>query len=139
MPKLVILLFFFSLSSQSQDIFGNWKTIDDETGEAKSTVTIYKQDGKVFGKIINIYDELDKDALCYKCEGEEYNKPVVGLVIIKNLEQDGKYYENGTVFDPERGKKYKCRIALSDDNPNVLEVRGYISFFYATQYWERIN
>lgn len=139
MQKLVLLLFFFSFSSYSQDIFGNWKTIDDETGKAKSTVNIYEQDGKVFGKIVKIYDEAEKDVLCGKCEGEDHNKPVVGLVIIKNLQQDGKYYENGTVFDPERGKKYKCRIALSDDDSDVLEVRGYVSFFYATQYWERIN
>lgn len=139
MQKLFLLVILLSFSSQAQDIYGNWKTIDDETGEAKSTVSIYKQNGRVFGKIVNIYNEADKNALCDTCEGDEYNRPVVGLVIIKNLEQDGSFYENGTVFDPERGKKYKCRISLSDDNPNVLEVRGYISFFYATQYWERIN
>lgn len=139
MQRLLFILLILPLTVVSQGVFGNWRTIDDETGEAKSTVSIYEQEGKVFGKIVNIYNEADKNALCDTCEGEEYNKPVIGLVIIKNLEQDGEYYENGTVFDPERGKKYKCKLALSEDDPNVLEVRGYISFFYATQYWERIN
>lgn len=27
----------------AQDIFGQWKTIDDETGEAKSIVEIYEK------------------------------------------------------------------------------------------------
>ncbi len=139
MQRLLFILLILPFTVVSQGVFGNWRTIDDETGEAKSTVSIYEQEGKVFGKIVNIYNEADKNALCDTCEGEEYNKPVIGLIIIKNLEQDGEYYENGTVFDPERGKKYKCKLALSEDDPNVLEVRGYISFFYATQYWERIN
>lgn len=32
-------------SLQAQDIVGRWKTIDDETGKAKSIVNIYVQDG----------------------------------------------------------------------------------------------
>jgi uncharacterized protein (DUF2147 family) len=123
----------------SQDIFGKWKTIDDQTGEAKSTVEIFEKNGKVFGKIIEIYDIKDRDALCYNCEGSEYNKPVLGLTIIKNLTQEGLYYKNGTIFDPEVGKLYKCRLSLDENNPDILLVRGYISFFYATQYWERIG
>jgi uncharacterized protein (DUF2147 family) len=127
------------LTIHSQNIYGKWKTIDDKTGEAKSTVEIYKKDGKVFGKIIEIYDSKDRDALCYNCKGSEYNKPVLGLVIIKNLSQDGMYFENGTIFDPEDGKTYKCRLSLDEANPDILLVRGYIAFFYATQYWERIE
>ncbi|MFL0353537.1 DUF2147 domain-containing protein [Xanthomarina sp. GH4-25] len=123
----------------SQNIFGKWKTIDDETGEAKSTVEIFQKNGKVFGKIIEIYNPKDREALCNTCEGAEYNKPVLGLMIIKDLTQDGIYFKNGTIFDPEAGKTYKCRLSLDEDNPDILMVRGYISFLYATQYWERIE
>lgn len=139
MKKLICILLLTPLACLGQDIFGTWKTIDDETGEAKSTVKIYKENGKVYGEIIDIYNEADKNALCKTCEGEDYNKPVIGLVIIKDMENDGENYTNGTIFDPERGKKYKCRLSINEDNPDILEVRGYVSFFYATQYWERIN
>lgn len=139
MNKWYIICFLFSISVNSQDIFGKWRTIDDQTNESKSIVNIYELDGKVYGKIIDIYKESDKNALCKKCEGEEYNQPVMGLIIIKDLTKEGKNYKNGTIFDPERGKKYNCRIALDDNNPNILQVRGYISFLYATQYWERID
>ena len=133
------VLFLIPLTGLSQDVFGTWRTIDDETGEAKSTVRIYEEKGKVFGEIIDIYNETDKNALCENCEGDEYNKPVIGLVIIKDMAKEGDEYTDGTIFDPERGKKYKCRLSIDEDNPDILEVRGYVSIFYATQYWERIN
>ena len=139
MYKVILILFLLPVTINAQDILGKWKTIDDKTGQAKSTVEIYKKDGKIFGKIIEIYDSTKRDLLCYNCEGNEYNKPVLGLVIIKNLTQDGEYFENGTIFDPEEGKTYKCRLSIDEDDPNKLMVRGYIAFFYATQYWERIE
>lgn len=138
MNKIFLLLLLMPLIVSSQEIFGKWKTIDDETGEAKSTVEIFMKEGKVYGKIIEIYNSKDRDALCNTCEGTDYNKPVLGLTIIKNLTKDGSYFKNGTIFDPEEGKTYKCRLSLDEDNPNILMVRGYISVFYATQYWERI-
>jgi uncharacterized protein (DUF2147 family) len=127
------------LTISSQNIYGKWKTIDDKTGEAKSTVEIYKKDGKVYGKIIEIYNPKDRDALCNTCEGTDYNKPVLGLIIIKDMTQEGIYFKNGTIFDPEDGKTYKCRLSLDENNPDILLVRGYISFLYATQNWIRIE
>ncbi|WP_452228426.1 DUF2147 domain-containing protein [Lacinutrix sp. MEBiC02404] len=140
MTKSILFVFFFylSFSVAAQDIFGKWKTIDDETGEAKSIVEIYKKDGKVFGKIIELLRDKDKDARCTTCEGEEYNKPVLGLEVMKNLTKEGKHYKNGSIFDPEKGKMYTCRLALDSEDPDILEVRGYISFLYATQYWVRV-
>ncbi|GAA3613038.1 DUF2147 domain-containing protein [Flavivirga amylovorans] len=140
MLKRGVLFFccFVSVCGFSQDIFGKWKTIDDKTEAAKSVVEIYKENGKVFGKIVDILNPDKKDALCTKCVDEEKNTPILGLVLIKNMKPDGEYYKNGTIFDPEKGKKYDCSLKLTN-NPNILQVRGYIAFFYATQYWERVN
>ena len=140
MKRLVLqfLVFVLSFSMYSQSIIGKWKTIDGVSGVDKSIVEIYKENGKIFGKIIDILDPNDKDALCKKCKNEDYNKPVLGLVIIKNMQNDGKYYRKGTIFDPENGKKFRCRLMLTD-NPDVLQVRGYIAFLYASQYWERVK
>jgi uncharacterized protein (DUF2147 family) len=136
---LFILVFGLSVSMSAQDVFGKWISIDDKTNEEKSVVEIYKKDGKVFGKIVELLRSQDRDSLCEKCEGEDYNKPVLGFELIKNMSKDGAHYENGTIFDPENGKKYKCRLALDTRDPNILEVRGYIAFIYATQYWKRIE
>ncbi|WP_452601019.1 DUF2147 domain-containing protein [Pontimicrobium sp. MEBiC06410] len=138
MSKLILGVFLFiSITISAQDVFGKWKTIDDKTGEAKSIVEIYKRDGQAFGKIVHIIDPSKREELCTKCEGDAKNKPILGFELLKNMKKSGKYYKNGTIFNPEDGKEYKCRLLVTDD-PNVLQVRGYIAFFYATQYWERV-
>ncbi|NHF60199.1 DUF2147 domain-containing protein [Flavobacteriaceae bacterium TP-CH-4] len=126
-----------TLLVKAQDIYGEWKTIDDETGEAKSVVEIYENDGKVYGKIVELLQEEDRGRLCTKCEGDDKNKPVKGLVIMKEMKKDGDEYEDGTIFDPKKGKRYDCKIWIDDDNPDILNVRGYVSFFYRTQQWHR--
>ena len=136
---LVVMLSLMVTSAYAQDIFGKWHTIDDETGKAKSIVEIYESNGKVFGKIVDIVNPARKNAICNKCEGDDKGKPIVGFVLIRNLKKQGRYYEGGTIFDPNKGKEYKCRLGLLEDNADVLQVRGYIAFFYATQYWERVT
>ncbi len=55
------MLTVFSVSSQN--VFGKWKTIDDETGDEKSIVEIYEHNGKIYGKIIEILNGMAGDLL----------------------------------------------------------------------------
>lgn len=136
---LFVSIFLISLTSNAQDqIVGKWKTIDDNTGEAKSIVEIYKKGDKLYGKVSRILDESKREELCKECKGNDYNKPIEGLVILKNLEKDGDEYEDGTILDPENGKVYRCKIWIDEDNPKVLNVRGYIAFLYRTQQWLKV-
>ncbi|WP_299224465.1 DUF2147 domain-containing protein [uncultured Psychroserpens sp.] len=134
------ICFAFASFLYAQDVVGQWKTIDDETGEAKSIVEIYKKNGKLYGKIVEIFDKSKRDLPCKFCEGDDYNKPIMGLVIIKNMMKVAKnLYKKGTITNPEDGKVYTCRLKIDEDNPNQLQVRGYIAFFYKTQYWVRVK
>lgn len=54
------------------------------------------------------------------------------------MEKDDEVYEGGTILNPENGKVYKCRLKLEDD-ADTLQVRGYVAFFYKTQYWKRVS
>ena len=136
---LLIFCLSFSAAVGAQSILGQWKTIDDETGIEKSIVEIYKEDGKIYGKVIEIFNDSQRYLPCKYCDGEDYNKPILGLIIIKDMEKKGDAYKNGTITNPENGKVYTCRLKLDSDNPNQLQVRGYIAFFYKTQYWVRIE
>lgn len=140
MKKLifVVLLALVILPLNAQSILGQWKSIDDETGEAKSIVEIFEKEGKIYGKIIEVLNAKTKNPVCSKCKGKNKNKPIVDLQIIDALSKNGDIYEGGTILNPTNGKIYKCRIKL-EDNPDRLQVRGYIAFFYKTQYWQRIN
>src|SRR5690606_10459781 len=142
MKKILLtisLVAFTVMAAVAQDVTGKWKTIDDETGEAKSIVEIYKQNEKVYGKGIEILEPKKRNLTCVNCTGSDKDKPIVGLVIIKGLEKDGDEYNDGTITDPNNGKVYKCYIEL--DGANKLNVRGYIGFSLLgrTQTWERVN
>ncbi|MEM6684950.1 MAG: DUF2147 domain-containing protein [Bacteroidota bacterium] len=123
----------------AQSVVGKWKTIDDETGEAKSIVEIYQQNGKVYGKVVDIINPEKRNGLCEKCKGERKNKPVLGMQIIDGLTKDDNEYGDGKILDPEKGKEYKCKIWLDEKDTNKLYVRGYIAFFYRTQNWYRVE
>src|SRR5690606_4837666 len=133
------LLFSFMaiLSMQAQSVVGKWKTIDDETGKAKSIVEITDKNGIYYGKVIEILSEK-KDAKCEKCAGERKGKPIKGLTIITGMKKEGKEYSGGKILDPVSGKEYKCIIKLNGDNK--LDVRGYVgvSALGRTQTWIRM-
>ena len=136
---VVLLMLFISVTISAQSVLGQWKTVDDETGEEKSIVEIYEENGKVYGKIIEIFDPEKRDLPCKFCKGDDHNKPVLGLKIIKDMVKSGNAYKKGTITNPEDGKVYECRLKLDEDNSNKLQVRGYVAFFYRTQYWIRVQ
>ena len=133
-----IVVFFIFQVSFSQTIFGKWKTIDDETGMENGIVEIYEKAGKVYGRIIEILEKEKKYFKCEMCEGEDKNKPILGLVIIKGLKKKGDFYEGGKITDPKNGNSYHCKMNL--EGKDKLIVRGYIgiSLFGRSQTWFRI-
>ena len=135
---LSIVIFFIFQVSFSQTIFGKWKTVDDETGMENGIVEIYEKAGKVYGRIIEILEKEKKYFKCEMCEGEDKNKPILGLVFIKGLSKSGDIYEGGKVTDPKNGKSYHCKMTL--EGKDKLIVRGYIgiSLFGRSQTWFRI-
>ena len=124
MKKLLFLSFFlcpFLAFSQVSSIVGSWKSIDDETGEAKSVVRIYKgTDGKYYGKIEKLFKNPDDK--CDKCTGENKDKPIVGMVIITGMKVNGDKLDGGNILDPGNGKTYYA--SLSIDKDGRLKVRG---------------
>jgi uncharacterized protein (DUF2147 family) len=112
-----------------------WKTVDDKSGKVSSEVELYDQSGKLFGKITRLTDPNDpqgKPKTCTKCQGPDKDKPIVGLVILKDLSPSGDRYKGGTITDPEDGKVYKAELWVEDGK---LKVRGYLGLFYRTQTW----
>ncbi|RZJ73752.1 MAG: DUF2147 domain-containing protein [Flavobacterium sp.] len=140
--QLLALLFVVAagmFTANAQSVTGKWKTVDDETGEAKSIVEIYEQNGKIYGKIVEILNPAKKNSKCTKCKGADKDKPINGLVIIKGLTKDGSEYTDGDILDPVKGKLYSCTIEL--DGKDKLNVRGYmgISLLGRTQTWSRVK
>jgi uncharacterized protein (DUF2147 family) len=140
MKLIFILAFsFLSISSNAQDIFGKWKSIDDNTNKPKSIVEITEKDGKAYGKIIELFREPDEDQdpICDDCSDHRKDQKVLGMTIITDMVKDGDEWEDGEILDPKDGKIYDCKIWVADDG--TLKVRGYIAFFFRTQTWVPIT
>lgn len=125
--------------AHGQDVFGNWYSLDPDTGENESIIRVYQQDEEVYARIETILREEDKDKTCIECTGKDKDKPIEGLVIMKGLKKDGEEYNGGKILDPKNGKYYKCYITLEEENK--LKLRGYIGFSVIgrTEYWYRVE
>jgi uncharacterized protein (DUF2147 family) len=133
-----VLIFAVSFGVFGQDISGLWKTIDDETGKAKSVVEIYKGgDGKFYGKITKLFREPgeEQNPKCDECSGSKKNQPIIGMIIITGMEKTKtNMWKNGEILDPGNGNVYDCKMWIEGKN---LQVRGYLglSMLGRSQTW----
>ena len=135
----LLLMLVATIAFSQGNIVGKWKTIDDETGKPKSIVEIFEKSGKIYAKIVHIIEAENRNRFCEKCDGDDKNKPILGMVIIKGLRKDGDEYNGGKITDPKNGKSYKCILAL--ESKDKLKIRGYIGFSLIgrSQYWTRFD
>jgi len=137
--KLLLYCILFFQISWAQSILGKWKTVDDVTGKEKGIVEIYEHKGKIYGKIIDIFEADKKHLKCEKCHGEDKGKPILGMNIIKGLVRNGEVYDSGKIIDPKTGKSYSCKIAF--EGKDKLIVRGFVgvSILGRSQTWTRLK
>jgi len=147
---VTLLLSTGAIAANKGDIVGQWYSENNE-----SKVLIKAEKGIFNGKIISLdeplYPKDDKEAGKPKHDRENPDKrhrkaPLVGLKILKNFKFDAneQSWEDGTIYDPEKGKIYKCVIKLEKD-PKVeggvkLYVRGYVGIpvLGRTTYWTKV-
>ncbi|MDR1459681.1 MAG: DUF2147 domain-containing protein [Bacteroidales bacterium] len=122
--------------AQIESIVGSWKTVDDKTNEMRSMIRIFKAtNGLYYGKIEKMY--LYQDAVCLKCEGDDKDKPILGMLIIREMKEESGVLKGGYVLDPESGKKYYGTISY-DPKTKKLKLRGSIDkhgILGRNQYW----
>ena len=73
---IVLWTFFF----QTDSIEGTWITTDDETGNQKSEVLIFKENGKLYGKITKLLLPEDQGKKCINCKGKNKDQSIVCLL-----------------------------------------------------------
>jgi len=119
---------------------GVWETIDDKDHKPTSKVKIWVNKGELYGKITALIDPDEPNPNCDKCKGKRHMQPVIGMLIIWNLEkeQDSEWWDGGYILDPDNGKTYRCKVRVTNGGAK-LEVRGYlgISLLGRSQTWNR--
>lgn len=123
--------------NSSDAIIGTWLVQD---GTAK--VKIEKSNGKFFGKLVwikSLHDKGGQPLLDTKNPDKSLqSRPQLGLKLLENFAYDSdNVWTDGTIYDPDSGKTYSCKITMK--NNETMEVRGYvgISLFGRTDTWKR--
>ncbi|OHD72035.1 MAG: hypothetical protein A2W19_03590 [Spirochaetes bacterium RBG_16_49_21] len=146
---VVIFLFalvFFSVNVMAEgSVAGIWNTIADhgpDRGKTEFYIEIFEKSGLYYGKIVKLLLK-PKDALCNQCPENLKDKPLLGMIILKDMKKTGKAdgdfgaeYAGGTIMDPENGKSYKCKLWVKGD---VITERTYGRLFYRTRNWHRVK
>ena len=141
----ISIVWFCNTALAANDkVLGRWQTIDDETGEAKSIVELYRQGDQVYGKVVDVLPRpgISADPVCKKCADHRKDQKVRGMVIIESLKRDPtadsdqETWQDGKILDPANGKIYKCKIWLEN---GTLKVRGYVGILFRTQTWRRVR
>ena len=128
-PLLLILLLFATQQVWSQtkadDILGRWLS---ESGKGK--IEVFKSGDKYYGKIIWLKNPNDEKGQPKtdrnNPDASKREHKVLGLLILKSLTFEKEEWAGGTIYDPENGKDYSCRIIKKADGS--LDIRGYIGF-----------
>lgn len=149
----VVVLFLTALSVYAGDgdaILGIWAT-DPEGEGGQAHVEITRAGDQYSGKIVwldqPLYTGDDEDGEEGQPKIDKNNpdpalqsRPIMGLELMSGFKYDGKgTWKKGTIYDPDNGKTYKCKLRLGDEGE--LNVRGYIgvSMIGRTSRWTRVD
>ena len=128
MKKYLFLILMFistSLLAADQWPMGKWNMLDDFTEMPEAIIQISATKGGGFeGKIVEVFPSPDDDPVdvCKPCVGSDKNKPIIGLVVFKQLKFNAKKELVGKVLDPDSGKIYKCELKPLPNNRIELHV-----------------
>lgn len=133
-------LFLGAVSAAATSPIGKWKTIDDDTKEAKAIVEIFEEGGVLKGKIIERFSKPGDKENCEKCTGDLKDKPILGMVFLWGFKDKGEEWGDGEILDPKNGKIYSAKMEVIEGGAK-LKLRGYIlgmPFLGRSQVWEKV-
>jgi len=144
MKALVLLIGLFTFTSlnsidSADAIIGVWAN-----GTGKGHIQIYKLSNRYFGKIVWLKDAVDPTTGKAKVDRKntdpaKQNKPLIGLVMLKDFKYHDGEWQDGRIYNPSDGKEYKAYMKLKDNR--TLTVRGYVGFSLLgkTDTWTRVK
>ena len=143
MKKLLFLLLFLATATFAQaqvsKILGEWYTIDDKTGEQRSSVKIAEKNGSYQAVVTAIYDKDNNGNYReMKPPYPEEWKHVVGTQIFIDMKVHGDHLK-GKVFDPESQKTYHGKVTYKAKTDELV-LRGSLDkagLLGRSQTWKR--
>lgn len=145
---LIATLLFLSSSSLAQDTAGSRVLGVWATEKAQAHVEISLGENGYHGVITWLQEPFfaADDELAGQPKTDRENpdpqlrkRSILGLRIMEGFQYEGgNRWAGGTIYDPENGRTYRCKLQLTGEG--TLKVRGYvgISMFGRTTEWTRV-
>jgi uncharacterized protein (DUF2147 family) len=131
-----------SAAADQPSASGQWRQVDDRTGEVRSIITIAERNGSYHGMVSQIFPRPGEDPnpICSACTGKLRDTSVRGFPLLSGMKRDGLDYSGGTIIDPESGSVYRAKMTLNPDG-KTLVVRGFIGIplLGRSQTWSRLR
>ena len=149
--KIMFLFYFvffvFAQSEQTGDkrdgseVLGYWVGYDDTTNLKNSVIYVYKYNGKVYGRILNVI----KKGKVYDINNPSGSK-VVGFEHLniegldfmwglRYIKSAGKW-DYGKILDPKNGKIYASEMRVDSTTGNLI-TKGKVWIFGRSKVWTR--
>ena len=140
----MVLSSSLAFGADGDDVLGLWNTPRNDC-----KMEIFKCADKYCGRIAWLkepyYPADDDGGMAGRIVVDRQNtdptlrdRPLVGLQIMEGFTYIGRnVWERGTIYNPNNGKVYRCKLTLSA--PDRLEVRGFIGIplLGGTSVWTR--
>jgi len=116
---------------------GRWRTVDEKTGQPRSIVRIWEENGRYFGRVELSLNPERAGRRCDMCTDERKDQLIVGMTVIRALKKNGDEY-SGDLLNPDNGKVYRCELRLKQQG-EVLSIRLHqgASLFGRSETWTR--
>ncbi len=120
------------------DLIGVWL---DHTGRGAVEVSVCGENNRLCGRIVWLQDPNRKDGHPFMDGNNPRHtlrgQPICGLQIIGNLKHIGRgVWDNGWIYDPEKGERYDVELRRKGDRLRVLGYAG-LKMLSETMYWTK--
>ncbi len=140
-PLLFILFVATAMLGHAQvdKMLGQWNIFDEKTGDLRSTVNIYEENGTYQAVIMTLYERAANGGYqVMKAPYPEGFEGVVGTKLFEDMKVDGEQLK-GKIHDPESQKVYHAKVSYKAKTDELI-LRGSLDktgLLGRSQTWKR--